>query len=109
MTDSIYPLVLYRDGDEFEWDGRGTDRTVVEDKDAHDAALTEGWAQAADYLASVPHEESLLDGSAKDIAAALPDLSLEELEKLKADEQAGKTRKGVLSLIDTAIDEKLKA
>lgn len=104
----IYPLALYRDGSEFVWDGRDTDRLVVDGKSAHEAALADGWAEAADFLVSTPSAKSILDGNAKEIAEALPDLSLEDLEKLKADETAGKTRKGVLSLIETAIDEKLK-
>lgn len=108
MADNFYPLTLYRDGDAFAWDGRGTDRLVVADKGEHDDALDAGWLEAADYLGSVKVEATLLDGNAKEIAAALPGLSLEELEKLKAEETAGKTRKGVISLIETAIDEKLK-
>lgn len=108
MTDNFYPLALYRDGSEFDWDGRQTDRLTVADKDAHSQAIADGWAEAGDYLASSKSEKSLLDSNAKEIAEALPALSLEELEKLKAEETAGKTRKGVLSLIETAIDEKLK-
>lgn len=107
--DNFYPLTLYRDGSEIVWDGRGTDLLTVADKDEHDAALAEGWAEAADYLASdEPGEPSLLDGSAKDIKDALPDLSLEDLEALKAAETEGKTRSTVLAAIDAAIDAKLK-
>lgn len=101
-----YPLMLYRAGDQFQWDGKATDSLIVDDGEAHDAALADGWKAAADYLVDEP-SGSLLDGTAKDIEAILPTLDIEALEALKADETAGKTRKGVMAAIDAAIDAKL--
>ncbi len=45
----------------------------------------------------------LLDGSADDVKTGLAGLSHDDLLKLKAAEEAGKKRKGVLDLLDTAI------
>lgn len=104
-----YPLALYREGDgrdAFKWDGRMTEMLTVADSEEHEAALADGWSESADYLAN--GALSLLDQNAKEIAGVLPELTLEELEALKADELAGKTRKGVLASIDEAIDAKLK-
>ena len=42
---------------------------------------------------------ALLDGSVRDVSAALPDLSDEDLARLKQSEEAGKTRKGVMQAI----------
>lgn len=105
IVSPFYPLCLYKDGSQFEWDGRATDTLTVDDSEAHDAALAKGWLEAADYGKSEP---SSADRNAADIIASLPELALEALEKLKADETAGKARKGVLTAIDAAIDEKLK-
>jgi hypothetical protein len=102
-----FPAAVYRDGSEFDWDGRPTDRRVVHNADELERALAEGWAPPCDYAASEPKAGSLLDNSAKVIEAALPSLSLDELEKLKADEITGKTRKGVMAMIDAAIDQRL--
>lgn len=104
-----YPLALYREGDSrnaFKWDGRMTEMVAVDSAEEHEIALSEGWREAAEYLA--PSPLSLLDATAKEISAVLPELTLDELEALKADETAGKARKGVLADIDTAIDAKLK-
>lgn len=104
-----YPLALYREGegrDAFKWDGRMTEMLSVADSEEHESALADGWGDGADYLGGA--SLSLLDHTAKDIAAVLPELTLEELEALKADETAGKARKGVLADIDEAIDAKLK-
>lgn len=106
-----YPLALYREGDgrdAFKWDGRMTEMVSVADSEEHEAALADGWSDGADYLASEQQSLSLLDQNAKAIAQVLPELTLDELEALKADELAGKTRKGVLADIDEAIDAKLK-
>lgn len=48
---------------------------------------------------------ALLDGNAKEIAAALAGLSLDQLAELEAAEEAGKTRKGVMASI---ADERLR-
>lgn len=103
-----FPKALYRTGSEFEWDGRGTDSLTVADAAEQEQAEADGWAEAADYLAS-ESGKTLLDKPAKDIEPALADLSLDELERLKADETAGKSRKGVLGLIDAEIEKKLAA
>lgn len=106
-----YPLALYREGDSrnaFKWDGRMTEMVAVDSAEEHEIALSDGWAEADAYLAGGDAPLSLLDATAKEIAAVLPELSLEELEALKADETAGKARKGVLADIDEAIDAKLK-
>lgn len=105
-----YPIALYREGDgraAFKWDGRMTEMLTVADSDEHEAALADGWREPADYLGA-EQPLSLLDQNAKEIADVLPELTLDELEALKADELAGKTRKGVLASIDEAIDKKLK-
>lgn len=104
---SDYPMMLYRAGSAFSWDGKDTDSLIVADGDAHDEAAKDGWQTAADYLAVETSTPSLLDGSAKEIEPALAALDLAALETLKADEQAGKTRKSVIALIDAAIDAKL--
>lgn len=104
-----YPLALYREGDSpnaFKWDGRMTEMVAVESAEEHEIALSEGWAEASDYVGG--SSLSLLDHTAKEISEALPELTLDELEALKADEIAGKARKGVLASIDEAIDKKLK-
>ncbi len=105
MTD--YPQHLYRDGDEFDWDGRGTDTIIVRDAAEHERKAAEGWLIAADYLAS-DKAGSLLDQPARIIKDELPKLDLAALETLKADELAGKTRSSVMALIEAAIDAKLE-
>lgn len=104
---SIYPLALYRDGSDIEWDRRRVGFRIVTDADDHETALSEGWREADAYLSGAA-SLTLLDATAKEIAAVLPELTLDELEALKAAETAGKTRKGVLADIDAAIDAKLK-
>ena len=42
---------------------------------------------------------ALLDGTVAEVKAALPDLSEEDLAKLEAAEEGGKTRKGVLEAV----------
>ena len=46
-----YPLMLYRSGSDFVWDGKVTDRLVVENEDQHLAAIDGGWMITADYHA----------------------------------------------------------
>jgi len=54
-------------------------------------------------------DSDILDGSAKEIAAALeelrPSIGIEFLKDLLAREQAGKTRKSVVKLLEEAIGE----
>lgn len=103
-----FPLNLYKDGSGFDWDGRPTDSLIVADAEEHAAATEGGWLLADDYLASSPSEKTGLDRNAADIIDELPGMALADLEQLKADETAGKTRKGLLAAIDAVIDEKLK-
>lgn len=51
----------------------------------------------------MPDLKQILAGSVKDVAQALDPLTVDELTELKALEEAGEKRKGVLSAIDTAI------
>jgi hypothetical protein len=41
-----YPLMLYRDGSSFLWDGREVDSLVVNNETEEDAALAEGWVRS---------------------------------------------------------------
>lgn len=105
-SDNVYPMMLYRAGSEIQWDGKGTDTKVVADSTEHATAIASGWAEGADYAAAV-EELATADKTAKEIEAGLADMSLEELEKLKVEETEGKARKGVLAMIDAAIDGNL--
>ncbi len=110
LTGPEFPKTLYRDGSEFVWDGRPTDTFTVESAEEQEIAEGEGWQEAADYAATgTPAEPTLLDKSAKDIEPELAALSIAELEKLKDDETAGKSRRGVLALIEAALEAKLAA
>jgi len=108
-----YPKHLFKHPGPY---GRGARTYAVAGADSEveeTRLLGEGWSLTkedgfGEKSADAP-EPSILDGNAKDIEAALPDLPLEELEILKAAETAGKTRKGVLAAIDAAIDAKLGA
>lgn len=104
----FYPLVLYRDGSQFVWDGRATDSMTVGNADEHEEARSAGWVEGADYPNAGKAQPNLLDLSAGKIADLLPTFNLEQLEAYREDEIAGKSRKGVLALLDIAIDEKLK-
>lgn len=48
---SDYPKSLYRLGDTFQWDGRGTDSIVIHSADDEDRALAAGWKDANGYWA----------------------------------------------------------
>lgn len=45
----------------------------------------------------------LLDGTEETIRAAIPELSLDQLQELRTAEENGKTRKGVTAALDEAI------
>lgn len=111
MSDGEYPKAIYRPGDEGEWDGVKLDFGTVADADDEAAALAKGWfLHPSDFPGAPPEdapEPTLLDKNAREIGLALPDLSLEALEELKAAEIGGKSRKGVLADIETAINAKL--
>lgn len=104
--DNEFPKSLYRDGGEFEWDGRPTDRLIVNSNAEQESAEGDGWQEARAYLYG-ERKRDILDGTAKEIEAALPSLDLEALEAIKVAEQGGKTRKGVLSMIEAEIDKRL--
>jgi hypothetical protein len=111
-SENVYPMMLYRAGNQMQWDGRGTDTLVVKDVKEHSTALGAGWLEGSDYgsAADTPEtEKTLLDKTAKDIELELGAMTLDDLETLKAEETDGKARKGVLAMIDTAIDEKIAA
>jgi len=109
-----YPKAIYRPGDEGVWDGVKMDFGTVTGADDEEAALADGWYlhpkdfPAVENGGDVP-KGGILDQNARDIEKALPSLSIEELEQLKSDETAGKSRSGVLRDIEKAIDAKLKA
>lgn len=108
-----YPRAIYRPGDEGEWDGVKMDFGTVVDADDEEAALSKGWyLHPSDFPGAGSGEASggptLLDKNAREIEVELPNLTLDELEALKAAETSGKTRKGVLADIDAAINAKLE-
>jgi hypothetical protein len=45
-----YPKMLYRDGSEIEFEGRGLDTITVEDADVEAAAKKEGFADLATVM-----------------------------------------------------------
>lgn len=51
-------------------------------------------------------EVDVLDGSVKEIVAALQEMSVEDLQALREREAAGKNRKGVLDAIDAVAKSK---
>lgn len=83
------------------------DITVVADHDIEDAKA-EGWMLSAEALAwhanpaPGPYAD-ILDNTAKDIEALLPDMTAAELRDMRAAEAAGKARAGLLTAIDKAI------
>lgn len=107
MDSNLFPLMLYRVGSDFIWEGRSASSRIVANEGERKAAMADGWREAADFLAGPAAHKTLLDENAKTIEARLPDLDLAALEKLLADEKAGKTRKGVLAMIEAAIDARL--
>ena len=104
-----YPKHLFKSLGAFGSGNRTYDVAGAANEDEEADLVERGWCltkEAAWGLETAP-EKTLLDGSAKEIEAALPALELEELEALKAAETSGKTRKGVLAALDAAIDAKL--
>lgn len=51
-------------------------------------------------------QASILDGTVAEITPKLAALSDDELAKLRADEEAGKTRKGVIAAIDAELERR---
>lgn len=113
MSEGEYPKAIFRPGDEGVWDGVSMDFGTVTDADDEAAALDKGWyLSPADFPAAeagAMAEPTLLDKNAREIETALPALSIDELEALKAAETAGKSRKGVMADIDAALEAKLAA
>lgn len=109
--------MLYRPGSQVNpeaWNLEA-DTLIVDDEDI-EAAKAEGWMVAADFHESLktpaptkrepgPYD-SILDASVKDITPLLIDMSLDELREMRAAEEGGKTRAGLLSEIDKAIEAK---
>jgi hypothetical protein len=109
-SDNIYPMMLYRAGTETIWDGRETDIKVVANSKDHATAIAAGWYEGVDYAALDDVVEiDTLDKTAKEIEAGLADMTLEDLEALKVKETDGKARKGVIAMIEAALEEKLAA
>jgi hypothetical protein len=76
--------------------------------EANSADQGDGTSSAGD-TAGDDGEPNLLDNSIDDIVAGLDGLSREEIEQLKTNETAGKSRKGLLTELDRRLaDEELK-
>lgn len=81
-----------------------------------DESFCKGWyfealvkEEDALILADAEEEEpevDVLDGSVKEIVAALQEMSVEDLQALREREAAGKNRKGVLDAIDAVAKSK---
>lgn len=98
-----YPRILYKPGAAEDAWGVKVDTLTVNDDDELAAAMAEGWARTPNGNADVkPY--SLLDQPVAEIIEVLPALTKDELVKLLADEQAGKTRKGLVAALDKAIE-----
>lgn len=83
--------------------------TTLPDADAHDLiarkfAAPDGRASQSSAPAG-GGEPDILDGSIPEIIIKLEGKSLEELQALRQREVDGKTRKGLIAAIDTAIEE----
>lgn len=62
-----------------------------------------------DAIKASQPDTSLLDGTADEVIAAVPDLDIAALAALRVAESAGKTRKTVVAAIDAALADKLTA
>lgn len=103
---SDFPLAVYRDGHDFDWDGRSVAHRHVTDEDALTEARADGWLPAAEFLASGKGDLNplaVLDQNAPEIIAALDGQSGEQLLALYDAEKVGKGRKGVIAAIEEAI------
>ena len=63
-------------------------------------------AEIAAQISDKPEEEpaDILDGTVVSIVAQFPSMTRAQLEELRAREQAGKTRKGLIKALDEAIE-----
>ncbi|KKC25828.1 hypothetical protein [Sphingomonas sp. SRS2] len=100
-----FPKAVYRDGTDFDWDGRMVDHRRIGGEDELTAALADGWLLPRDFLTAPKAEKTLLDKTAAEIIAEIPSLSGEALLELLEAEEKGKTRKGVLAAIKDAIEK----
>lgn len=89
------------------------DTIIVADSELEDA-MAEGWLHAADAIASLdavkntgPFAE-ILDQKVSDIIALFDAMTADELSQMRAAEQNGKTRAGLIAAIDKAIAAKPK-
>lgn len=97
-------VMLYRGSEKpnAELGGRKLAYRVVAGDDV-EGALSEGWSHSPDEAEHGAAEPALLDRNAKDIEAALPGLTDEELLATLDAETAGKTRKGVIAAIEAEV------
>jgi hypothetical protein len=102
--------MLYRAGSEIEYQGARLDTLIVGDSEVK-AALADGWSHLADLYDAegafigqeAPQPEGIQGLTAAQIIAGIPEMSLNDLGSLKANEQAReKPRKGVLAAIEAA-------
>lgn len=106
--------MLYRAADKpnAELGGRKLTYRIVGD-DAVEAAEAEGWFRSPDDAegskAESPSEADpilkLLDENAATIIENIPALTPDEIGRLIAAEQAGKTRKGVIKALEEAVKD----
>lgn len=100
MTDQT---MLYKSGPaNVELGGRKLVYRAYDDSDI-EAAEADGWHRCPDDAEAPRVEPSLLDRTAKDIEAALPGLTDEELLATLDGETTGKTRKGVIAAIEAEV------
>lgn len=104
--------MLYKPGSMLRvWHKYDVDIIKVPDAEIEEC-IAEGWhLRPGDWEAKSddPASGALLDSAAKVIEEALPSKSLEELEALLTEEEAGKARKGVVKAIQAEIDKRLSA
>jgi hypothetical protein len=58
---SDFPLMLYRHGSEFVWDGRPVDSIIVDDSDEEKAAAKEGWVRSYEELVAAKPKAEIED------------------------------------------------
>lgn len=102
------PVTLTNEAGEQATFGKGTHPV--------DESFCKGWyfealTKEGDALVLADAEEEepevdVLDGSVKEIVAALQEMSVEDLQALREREAAGKNRKGVLDAIDAVAKSK---
>lgn len=107
---SVTMLYRKRDSVNAEAFNLPLDTIIVADDDI-DGAMEEGWLDVTAAIASLdvkgsgPYAE-ILDQKVPDIVALFDAMSVEELRDMRAAEDNGKTRAGLLTAIDKAITAK---